>query len=606
MFASCRRPQGKTYHHFVSLSTVRDELSPFSYFNRQRKTRHELQHRGFHPICCRHIVPCQSSNILLINQHHHQVRSLANGRKGSRRRRRQRREYPTFQNLDLDIRFKQALEKAGWQRMTAVQAETWEPAVQGRDILARARTGTGKTVAFLLPSLERILRDPKSSPSSQKNIEILVLSPNRELALQTAEQANLLLRSHDKSLSCMAVVGGTNAKQEVQQMKRYGVPTILVATPGRLLSHLQGSVMGDRPFSACMNNLRVLIIDEADKMLDLGFQESLQEILTYCPPTEKRQTMLFSATFDCAKSLAAQSTKPEYVLVDCISDESSDPLNEKFTKVKQSYVMVPPERIFSTPIEILVELTNMDKKRPCKVMAFFPTINQVRLYEGLFNYRLGRRVFAIHSEMEQSARSSVRKLFQYAKNGILLTTDASARGVDYSDITHVVQFGIPYDENTYIHRLGRTARAGKSGEGLLVLMPLEAKFLQSSLGGTEINHDTAMQSILNSRMEAFLDDQLSHVLAAVRDGSDPELKRFVREASDSMHAYYRSRAASLDVLPEGAGIDLEDSILEITSKFMHQAGVSSRPRVDMAFNQKAWSPGDGFDVGSSISSKRAK
>ena len=420
--------------------------------------------------------------------------------------------------------------------------------------------------------------------------------------MQTAEQANLLSRAHAGSISCLAVVGGTNAKQDVKKLTRQGLPTVLVATPGRLLSHLKGSYVGDVPFSACLDDLRVLVIDEADAMLDLGFRDTLVDILSYCPPPEKRQTMLFSATLDDAKDLARRATKSDYVLIDCVGDEEKDSTGQSTIPIRanQSYVFVPQSRVFSAPIEILVQLLDKGRNRQRKIIAFFPTINQVRLYESIFNNRLGRRVFAIHSDMDQSARSGVRNLFQYSQNAILLTTDASARGVDYKDITHVIQFGMPYDKKTYIHRLGRTARAGKRGEGLLVLAPLERNFLDTSLESLDIKHNSAFQSNLDDPMQPFLEDELAHVLAEVRDGNDRELARLIDEACNSMLAYYQSRGAVLGSSSNQVGTSVEDSLMEMTNAFLLQAGVSSRRRMDVSFKQQNWSPGDGFDVKSPI------
>lgn len=531
-----------------------------------------------------------------------------------------------FKDLpNLHEKSKLSLAKAGLTRMTEIQSKTWHHGVQGKDVIARARTGTGKTMAFLLPSIERILHD-QPSLSDESKISILVLSPNRELATQTQEQVKLLARCHDGSVSSVLMIGGTNAKHDMDKLTQQGLPTVLVATPGRLLSHLKDSHIGDAPFSTCLDSLRILVIDEADTMLAMGFRESLTEILSYCPPPEQRQTMLFSATLEDATDLARRATKPDYVLVDCVAaSEETDSIEQSAipVEVNQSYVLVPESRLFSSPIEILAQLVNPAKRRERKksqrnnmqrkILAFFPTINQVRLYESILNNRLGRRVFAIHSEMDQSARRSVRNLFQHSHNAILLTTDVSARGLDYEGITHVVQFGMPYDKENYIHRLGRTARAGKSGEGLLVLTPLELDFLEATLEGLEVKHNAAVQSVLENPMERNLEDMLAQTAAEVRDGNDRELRKLVDEACRTMFAYYHSKKAVLQSSCKQCkqlGTTVEDNLIKMTNAFLLQAGVTSRTRMGGTtggtFKQQAWSPGDGFDVGRTITRRVQK
>ena len=450
----------------------------------------------------------------------------------------------------------------------------------------------------MLPSIEKTLEQP----ITKNKVFILILSPNRELATQTAEQANLLCQFQEGRISCQTMVGGTNAKRDLKKITTQGFPTILLATPGRLLSHLKGSYVGNVPFSSCLSELCVLVIDEADAMLDLGFRDNLLDILSYCPPPEERQTMLFSATLDDAADLANQATKPDYVLIDCAFDnaDTENTTTEQSTlpaRVKQSYVFVPESRAFSAPVEVLVQLLDNAGSRPCKIIAFFPTINQVRLYESIFNNYLGRRVFAIHSKMDQSARSGVRNLFQYSQNAVLLTTDASARGVDYKDITHVIQFGMPYDRKTYIHRLGRTARAGKRGEGIMVLAPFERNFLEQSLDGIDLKHNSRYQATLESSMEPFLEDELARILAEVRDGNDRKLKHLLEEAGESMLSYYKSRGGVLENdASKQPKEHFQDSLVKMASAFLLQAGISSRPRVDISNEPKPWSHGDGFDV----------
>lgn len=461
--------------------------------------------------------------------------------------------------------------------------------------------------AFLLPSLERVLQLPRKEPQ----VDILILSPSRELAIQTAEQASILTHAHGGDVTSMAMIGGTIVNFDMPKLKREGVPTILVATPGRLLGHLKSSYHGDAPFSSLFKNLHVLVIDEADVMLSLGFRDTILEILSYCPPPGKRQTLLFSATLEEAAELAQHATKAEYTLIDCVNSGGEDAAPEKSIPigVKQSYAFVPLSRLFSAPIEIIVNLMENSRRRYTrkrrsrrKIIAFFPTIKQVKLYEDIFNNHLGRRVFAIHSDLGQNARTSARNLFQRALNAVLLTTDASARGVDYKDITHVIQFGIANDRKTYIHRLGRTGRAGKTGNGLLVLTDLERPFIEQSLEGLGLDQNAVFQSLLDAPMHPFLDDEISRMVAEIRDGKRGQLKRRIYEACDSIEAFYKTRQADLKE-SSGAGTKIDVDLLALTNSLLNQAGILSRFRTRVTANQ-AWIPGEGFDVGLSISRHR--
>mmetsp|Transcript_35225 Transcript_35225/g.86427 ORF Transcript_35225/g.86427 Transcript_35225/m.86427 type:complete len:673 (+) Transcript_35225:423-2441(+) len=363
---------------------------------------------------------------------------------------------------------------------TAVQDQTLPPILQGLDVLARAKTGSGKTVAFLLPSIETLLKSP---PAGQNAVSVLVLSPTRELASQIHEEAKSLLTFHNFQAQC--VFGGTNINSERNRMNTQRCD-FLVATPGRLIDHFESSQLSPR----CAN-LKVLILDEADQLLEMGFKPAIDKILSYIP--RQRQTLLFSATVPhTVKNIAANALRPGYAYVDCVGEDDS----ATNLQVKQWLTIAP----LADHLHLLVQLiSSHQKQEPMhKVICFFPTARATQLAAELF-IALDRKVTEIHSRKSQGHRTKAADQFREAKSGVMMSSDVSARGLDYPDVTLVIQIGLPSSREQYIHRLGRTARAGKSGEGILLLAPHEAFFakLVSDLPiekiNPRVNPDTAAE-----------------------------------------------------------------------------------------------------------------
>jgi ATP-dependent RNA helicase MSS116 len=355
----------------------------------------------------------------------------------------------------------QALQQAGFTYMTQVQEAAIPIAVTGKDLIAKARTGTGKTLGFLMPSIERLHAKKLFTPPGK--IAILVISPTRELAMQTMKEAQMLLKQHRYRAQC--VIGGTNIKSEQRNLNQGGVD-ILVATPGRLLDHIQNS----RGVRELLESVSVLVLDEADKLLEMGFKKDIDTIVSYLPPTGHRQTLLFSATMpDQLAQLVRNIIAPTHQTIDTVGDDQTN------VQVKQEYVIAP----FKDQIPIFYQMVkeHMASERDYKIIAFFVTARMTQFMANLFNDCLGIPTLEIHSRKSQSQRTSTSDKFRKGKNVIMFSSDVSARGVDYPDVTPVLQMGLPADSAQYIHRLGRTARAGKEGSGLLLLADFEAKFL---------------------------------------------------------------------------------------------------------------------------------
>lgn len=337
----------------------------------------------------------------------------------------------------LSPKFKGALAKMQFTHMTEIQAKTFEAAVTGRDVLGRAKTGSGKTVAFLLPALERIM----ASRTAKNSIAMLVLSPTRELAQQIGEQARLLAQQHSaKEVSYQVMVGGTSKPKDVSKLERQ-VPTILVATPGRLQDHLDSTTVGGRSMKELLAAMQVLVLDETDRLLDMGFRREIDKIISFLPT--KRQTLLFSATIpDDVKDVIRKTMGKDYITVDCIHDNdphASSGSAHTNAQVSQSHVIVEQSRVVASTVQILLHYMSEPNS---KVIAFFPTANLVAFYAAILNDKLGHQVLEIHSRKSQSYREKASEAFRKSPSATLLSSDVSARGVDYPDVSHVVQVSL--------------------------------------------------------------------------------------------------------------------------------------------------------------------
>jgi len=345
------------------------------------------------------------------------------------------------------------IEEMNFKEMTEIQYKTVMPLLSGRDILGAAKTGSGKTLAFLLPAVELLY---KLNFMPRNGTGVVIISPTRELALQIFGVVTELMQHHKQTFGI--VMGGANRKQEAERLQK-GV-NLVVATPGRLLDHLQNT---DRFVS---KNLQCLIIDEADRILEIGFEEEMKSIVRLLP--KKRQTMLFSATqTQKVEDLAKLSLKrsPLYVGVD---DDKQDSTVEG---LEQGYIVLPADKRF------LLLFTFLKKNKKKKVMVFFSSCNSVKYHSELLNY-IDIPVMDIHGRQKQQKRTSTFFEFCTAESGTLLCTDVAARGLDIPEVDWIVQFDPPDDPKEYIHRVGRTARAGGRGHALLFLLPEELGFLR--------------------------------------------------------------------------------------------------------------------------------
>ncbi|XVF13162.1 hypothetical protein REPUB_Repub08aG0184500 [Reevesia pubescens] len=394
-----------------------------------------------------------------------------------------------------------ALSAAGYFQMTRVQEATLSACLEGKDALVKAKTGTGKTAAFLLPAIETVVKAASTNTIQQAHpIFVLILCPTRELASQLAAEANALLKYHD-GIGVQTLVGGTRFK--VDQKRLESDPCqIIVATPGRLLDHVENK----STLSVRLMGLKMLILDEADHLLDLGFRKDVEKIVDCLP--RQRQSLLFSATVPKeVRRISQLVLKREHAFIDTVGMGCV----ETHDKVKQSLLVAPHELHFQIVHNLLKK--HISQTPEYKVIVFCTT-GMVTSLMYLLLREMNMNVREIHSRKPQLYRTRVSDEFRESKRQILVTSDVSARGMDYPDVTLVIQVGIPSDREQYIHRLGRTGREGKDGEGILLIAPWEEYFLD------EIK-DLPLEKLSLPHLDQDVKQQLEFSMAKI-DGSIKE------------------------------------------------------------------------------------
>ncbi|WP_028592158.1 DEAD/DEAH box helicase [Paenibacillus massiliensis] len=350
----------------------------------------------------------------------------------------------TFAEFNLEPKVIQAITELGFEEATPIQSKSIPIALSGSDMIGQAQTGTGKTAAFGIPLISKISK-------TDEKIRALIMAPTRELAIQVAEEIEKLSRF--KGLRTLPIYGGQDIVRQIRALKRK--PQIIIGTPGRLLDHINRKTIK-------LDDVNTVVLDEADEMLDMGFMEDIQSILKQVP--EDRQTMLFSATMPPnIQKLAQQFLKnPEHVSV--IPKQVSAPL------IDQAYIEVPERQKF----EALSRLLDMES--PELAIVFGRTKRRVdELAEAL--QKRGYSADGLHGDLSQNQRDTVMRKFRDGSIDVLVATDVAARGLDVSGVTHVVNFDLPQDPESYVHRIGRTGRAGKEGAAWSFVTPREIDHL---------------------------------------------------------------------------------------------------------------------------------
>ncbi|KAL7438858.1 hypothetical protein ACHAXH_004969, partial [Discostella pseudostelligera] len=471
------------------------------------------------------------------------------------------------QRSDLHSATKRALsETLGLTSMTEIQYKTYAAALSGKDVLGRARTGTGKTIAFLLPAIERILRSPGYDQAT--DIGILVISPTRELAMQIGNEAEKLLTYH-KDMSVQVVFGGTKVDRDVSRLKKQ-LPTVLVATPGRLKDLLQSATVGGTKLSKIMSKVSVVVLDETDQLLDLGFRREIQAILKYLPRNNKRQTLLFSATLPPdLKEIMSQTMNDDYVEVDCIQDgNNGEESTQTHVHVQQSHAIIPSVDQYVSSVMRIVKEAVKDGHGKNKIVVFFPTARMVSFFADVFNEVVKLPVLELHSRKAQGYRNRVSAEFRAATSGILFTSDVSARGVDYPGVTHVVQFGMPSSREQYVHRLGRTGRAGAEGKGWLILGPFESLFLEE-MTKIHLPRNDALVDIMNASISDDTEELMQVIMDRIGRG-DKMLMNSGEGAYQAFLGYYLGQMKRMKMKSK-------EQLVEVANEFSSAMGFRQTP-----------------------------
>ena len=351
----------------------------------------------------------------------------------------------TFSDLGLSKPLLQSISDVGFEEPTPVQAEAIPILLSGSDLIGQAQTGTGKTAAFALPIIERLA-------GGGKNPQALVLAPTRELAVQVAQTFHQLGKA--ANIRALAIYGGQPIHRQLRALQ-YPVD-VIVGTPGRIMDHMRRETLS-------LDNIKMLVLDEADEMLNMGFLEDIEWILEHLP--EERQTALFSATMpNHIVRLSRRYLKdPQRV--------SIEPEQVTVRQTEQSYYEVVPR----AKVEALTRI--LDLEMPESAIIFCRTKREVdNLTQQL--QTLGYPADSLHGDLNQTQRDRVMARFRSGQDQLLVATDVAARGLDVENVTHVINYDIPGDAESYVHRIGRTGRAGRTGVAITLVTPRERRLMR--------------------------------------------------------------------------------------------------------------------------------
>jgi ATP-dependent RNA helicase MSS116, mitochondrial len=420
--------------------------------------------------------------------------------------------------------------------MTDVQRMTINECLDGSDVVGQAKTGTGKTIAFLMPIIQRLMRDKSLSgrAPSASDTRALIISPTRELAEQIAVEASKICQG--TGVKIQTAVGGTQKRYHLQLMQRQGCH-ILVGTPGRIKD-----IISDPDSRVTLNNIQTFVLDEADRLLDIGFAPDIKEIESYMPNRRERdrQTLMFSATIPkTVVGLVRDILKADFKFIRA-SDPDEQPTHER---IPQKVVYLPGfQNLMPAVVEIATKAIEANKQdpqnnRPFKAIIFMQSLNEVALMKkwldnlrdtstggpgAMFKHPLSPcKVFEMSSQLTQRERSFNTDNFRRSESGILVCSDVAARGMDFPDVTHVIQTHYPQSIDQYIHRVGRTGRAGKDGIGYLLLQNDERRnFSREYARDLKLKEDSELVTAsVDMTQPAELPAHVARIMSVVEAGA---------------------------------------------------------------------------------------
>lgn len=419
-----------------------------------------------------------------------------------------------YRDSGIDDRIIRAVEEMGYESMTPIQAQAIPLFASGQDVIGQAQTGTGKTAAFGIPILEKIIPD-------DKNLQAIILCPTRELAMQAADE----LRKFSKymnGIKVLPIYGGQDINRQIRNLK--GGVQIVVGTPGRVMDHM-------RRHTLKLNNVRTVVLDEADEMLNMGFREDIETILKEVP--EERQTGLFSATMPKPILDITKMYQKDAVFLKMTPKEITIPL------IKQAYYQVP----YKEKKEVICRL--IDYYDPARSLIF---CNTKRMVDELTEELKGRGYAAegLHGDLSQNQRDTVMNLFKSGHAAILIATDVAARGIDIDNVEAVFNYDVPEDIEYYVHRIGRTGRAGKTGRSFTLVT------------GRELYKLRDIERVCNTRIKERKIPSAADIMARKGD-------KILKEAEDVIASQDLSRAIRLIEEKSALG---EYSILQYAAAFL--------------------------------------
>ena len=435
-----------------------------------------------------------------------------------------------FDELNIDERILRAIEDMGFEETSPIQTQAIPAVCEGIDVVGQAQTGTGKTAAYTIPMLMKI--DPQI-----KKPQAIVLCPTRELAVQVAEELRKLAK-YMSDIKVLPVYGGQEIVRQIKSLKT-GVQ-IIVGTPGRVMDHMRRKTVK-------FDNINMVILDEADEMLDMGFREDMETILTETP--EDRQTVMFSATMPKAIMDIARNFQKDARIIKVVRKELT------VSNIEQFYYEVRPKN----KTEVLCRL--IDIYNPRLSVVFCNTKRQV---DELISELKGRGYFAdgIHGDMKQQQRDRVMDDFRSGKVDILIATDVAARGIDVDDVDMVFNYDIPQDEEYYVHRIGRTGRAGRSGMALSFISGKEVYKLKDIERYCKTKILAKPVPSLDDVKNTKLDNMFDKIRQTIEEGGLTDMVNLVEEHVNQEEYTSMDMAAALLKMLIGDTLDREDEVEE--------------------------------------------
>jgi ATP-dependent RNA helicase DeaD len=422
----------------------------------------------------------------------------------------------SFANLGLSKEILEAIGALGFEEATPIQSQAIPLAITGKDVLGQAPTGTGKTVAFGIPLIERVER-------FEEGPQGLVITPTRELAIQVAEELNKI--GQYKRIYTLPIYGGQDINRQIRALKKR--PQIIVGTPGRLMDHMRRRTLK-------LHGMTMVVLDEADEMLNMGFLEDIQFILQAIP--QHHQTMLFSATIPPQiRKLAGEFMEEPHII-------QVAPKEVTVSNTEQYYVEIHEGKKFDTLCNLL------DLHAPTSAIIFSRTKKRVDEVAQALNIR-GYSAEGLHGDLTQARRDSVMGQFRTGNTEILVATDVAARGLDIGGVTHVYNYDIPQDPESYVHRVGRTGRAGASGIAITLVTPREMSQLKN------------IERLIKRKIKRMPAPTLSEALVGQQQIAFDRLLKTARESSIKE---YTALAESL--LDEADSISLVAAALKLITK----------------------------------------